>query len=156
MKHLSIQFKVTILLLLSLGLTVLLSTVVSVVLSKQEAHERLVDLRETLSQEKIVALSEKVEIAKKIIQVHYASAQKEIQEGKEKQSVTQAHQTKAKEAIKALRFGNDGYFWINDFTPTMVMHSTNPSLDGKALGQIKDPNGKFLFNEFVFFLFFLS
>lgn len=149
MKHLSIQFKVTTLLLLSLGLTVLLSTVVGVVLSKQEAQKRLVDLRETLSQEKIVALSEKVEIAKKIIQAHYASAQKEIQEGKEKQSVTQEHQTKAKEAIKALRFGTDGYFWINDFTPKMVMHPANPSLDGKALGQSKDPNGKFLFNEFV-------
>ena len=29
------------------------------------------------------------------------------------------------------------------------MHPTNPALDGKDLSQNKDPNGKFLFNEFV-------
>jgi len=55
----------------------------------------------------------------------------------------------AKAVIKNLRYGSDGYFWINDFEPRMVMHPTNPKLDGQLLKESKDPNGKYLFNEFV-------
>jgi len=55
----------------------------------------------------------------------------------------------AMEAIKPLRYNGEEYFWINDMSPTMVMHPIKPALDGKPLGQLKDPNGKALFNEFV-------
>jgi methyl-accepting chemotaxis protein len=40
------------------------------------------------------------------------------------------------EAIKKLRYGDSGYFWINDTGkpfPKMVMHPTVPELDGKVL-----------------------
>ncbi|MEY9789945.1 methyl-accepting chemotaxis protein [Sinorhizobium fredii] len=53
------------------------------------------------------------------------------------------------EAIKAMRYQDSGYFWVNDMQPTMVMHPIKPELDGKDLSQNKDPNGKFLFVEFV-------
>ena len=54
-------------------------------------------------------------------------------------------------AIGSLRFGPTGkdYFWINDMHPKMVMHPIKPELDGKDLSEFKDPNGKFLFKEFV-------
>ncbi|NWF66996.1 MAG: methyl-accepting chemotaxis protein [Campylobacterales bacterium] len=58
-------------------------------------------------------------------------------------------QKEALDVIKNLRYGVDGYFWINDFKPVMIMHPTEPSLDGKELNSFKDPNGKELFNEFV-------
>ena len=51
--------------------------------------------------------------------------------------------------ISKLRYGKNGYFWINDFTPTMIMHPIVTSLDGKYLGNYQDPNGKFLFNAMV-------
>ncbi|MGM0508222.1 MAG: methyl-accepting chemotaxis protein [Fusobacteriota bacterium] len=38
--------------------------------------------------------------------------------------------------IKRLRYGNDGYFWINDDTqpyPKMIMHPISPQLNGKIL-----------------------
>lgn len=149
MKHLSIQFKITALLLTSLVLSALISTVFMVVLSQNEANKRLENTKRVMSQEKVTALSEKVEIAIKIIEAHYALSQKEMNEGKSKEEATKLNQDKAKEAIKKLRFGVDGYFWINDFAPKMVMHPTNPALDGKDLSASKDPNGKFLFNEFV-------
>mgnify|MGYP000114924601 CR=1 FL=1 len=41
------------------------------------------------------------------------------------------------------------YFWINDFTPTMIMHPIKPALNGKNLSSMKDPTGKHLFNEMV-------
>ncbi len=55
----------------------------------------------------------------------------------------------AKEIIKNLRYGKDGYFWINDYESKMVMHPTNPKLDGQSLDSFKDPNGVHLFNEMV-------
>ncbi|MBO3760462.1 methyl-accepting chemotaxis protein [Ciceribacter sp. L1K22] len=58
-------------------------------------------------------------------------------------------QERAKEVIGAMRYGTDGYLWINDMTPTMVMHPIKPELNGKDLSQNKDPEGKFLFVEFV-------
>ncbi len=58
-------------------------------------------------------------------------------------------QKRALEAIKAMRYQDSGYFWVNDMHPMMVMHPIKPELDGKDLSQNKDPHGKFLFVEFV-------
>ena len=52
-------------------------------------------------------------------------------------------------AVKALRYGGNEYFWINDMHPRMVMHSVRPELDGTDLSNNKDPDGKLLFVEFV-------
>ena len=63
--------------------------------------------------------------------------------------VTENLQKEALSAIKGMRYSNNGYFWINDKTPTMIMHPIKPSLDGKNLSSIKDKNGVYLFNEMV-------
>ena len=54
----------------------------------------------------------------------------------------------AMEAIRDMRYDKIEYFWINDLNDLMVMHPIKPELDGKKLDQIKDGNGKFLFQEF--------
>jgi methyl-accepting chemotaxis protein len=51
--------------------------------------------------------------------------------------------------IKGLRYDKVEYFWINDMTPKMVMHPIKPELDGKDLGEMKDPSGNRLFSGFV-------
>ncbi len=51
--------------------------------------------------------------------------------------------------LKALRYEEREYFWVNDLEPRMVMHPTKPELDGKDLTNDVDPNGKHLFVEFV-------
>ncbi|WP_394558239.1 methyl-accepting chemotaxis protein [Aquipseudomonas alcaligenes] len=58
-------------------------------------------------------------------------------------------QKQAMEVIRGLRYDQDDYYWINDMTPVMVMHPTNPKLEGQNLSGLKDPDGKFLFNEMV-------
>ncbi|MBP1851198.1 methyl-accepting chemotaxis protein [Rhizobium halophytocola] len=58
-------------------------------------------------------------------------------------------QTQAMAIIGALRYKPDGYLWINDMTPRMVMHPIKPALIGKDLTDMADPNGKHLFVEFV-------
>ncbi|MDW6002141.1 methyl-accepting chemotaxis protein [Vibrio mangrovi] len=58
-------------------------------------------------------------------------------------------QQQAKQAVKVLRYGKNDYFWINDLSPTMIMHPFKPQLDGKNLSGVKDPTGKALFMEMV-------
>ncbi|MDQ1186298.1 methyl-accepting chemotaxis protein [Agrobacterium larrymoorei] len=59
-------------------------------------------------------------------------------------------QQQAKASLAAMRYDNgNGYFWINDMGPKMVMHPVKPELNGADLTNNKDPNGKFLFVEFV-------
>lgn len=56
-------------------------------------------------------------------------------------------QQQALTVISQLRYDHDDYFWINDLRPFMVMHPTNPNLDGKDVSSIKDPDGVALFSE---------
>ncbi|OGQ97289.1 MAG: hypothetical protein A2521_16105 [Deltaproteobacteria bacterium RIFOXYD12_FULL_57_12] len=70
---------------------------------------------------------------------HYAS---EAQQGR---LTREAAQEQAKNVIKGMRFEGNNYFWINDLSPTMIMHPIKPELDGKDLSENKDPNGKRLF-----------
>jgi methyl-accepting chemotaxis protein len=58
-------------------------------------------------------------------------------------------QQRAKEAVKALRFGQNNYFWINDMQPRMIMHPTKENLVGQDLSQEKDSHGKAMFVEMV-------
>lgn len=58
-------------------------------------------------------------------------------------------QAAAIEAVGQLRYSGEEYFWINDMTPTMIMHPMKPELDGTDLSQNADPDGTLLFVEFV-------
>ena len=52
-------------------------------------------------------------------------------------------------ALRGLRYGEDGYFWVNDFGPRVVMHPFKPALEGQDVSGIKDASGKALFVAFV-------
>lgn len=58
-------------------------------------------------------------------------------------------QRMAASAISKLRYSKQEYFWINDMTPTVVMHPIKPELNGKDASGIKDPTGFALFKGFV-------
>ncbi|HIJ62231.1 MAG TPA: HAMP domain-containing protein [Rhodospirillaceae bacterium] len=51
--------------------------------------------------------------------------------------------------LKAMRYGDNDYFWVNDMSPAMIMHPTKPELDGRPLGDMKDPDGNPLFRDMV-------
>ncbi|RMM23451.1 Histidine kinase, HAMP region: chemotaxis sensory transducer [Pseudomonas syringae pv. pisi] len=61
----------------------------------------------------------------------------------------EAAQQQALKEIKSLRYSQSDYFWINDLRPVMIMHPTNPKLEGQDLSTIKDPDGFAVFNEMV-------
>lgn len=60
-------------------------------------------------------------------------------------------QAAAKEAIKSIRYGEtqNDYFWINDFTPRVIVHPFRPDLIGHDVSGVTDPDGKKIFMEFV-------
>lgn len=99
-------------------------------------------LKNTLESDAEVKLKNLTETSYKIVEFYYEQSQKGVY------SQTQA-QDMAKQAISKLRYGNDEYFWINDFTPTMIMHPTSNDLNGKNLSDIKDPDGVPIFVEFA-------
>ncbi|MBR7799260.1 cache domain-containing protein [Undibacterium fentianense] len=55
----------------------------------------------------------------------------------------------ALQTIQSLRYSGQEYFWVNDMQVRMLMHPIKPELDGKDVANIKDPDGKQLFVEFV-------
>ncbi len=120
----------------TIGLLVLTSTMLLVT--------GLISLRNSIYEEKQIQTKNFVEIGLTTLQ-HYHDM-----ELKGLLNRDQA-QTKAMEAIKAIRFGDRAldYFWINDFFPRMIMHPFRPDLDGKDLSGVKDPDGLTLFTEFV-------
>jgi methyl-accepting chemotaxis protein len=58
-------------------------------------------------------------------------------------------QKQALAALSGLRYSKTEYFWVNDMNARMVHHPIKPQLDGKDVRDMKDPNGVFLFQEFV-------
>ena len=58
-------------------------------------------------------------------------------------------QQQALTTVKALRYGNQDYFWINDMQPRMIMHPIKPEMDGKDLSEFKDPAGQKLYISMV-------
>ncbi|MDE2372492.1 MAG: cache domain-containing protein [Burkholderiales bacterium] len=58
-------------------------------------------------------------------------------------------QALARQLVSKLRYDEKEYFWINDMEPRAVMHPIKPELDGKYLGDMKDPNGLAIFPAFV-------
>ncbi len=63
--------------------------------------------------------------------------------------VTKKLQAEALKTISEIRYSGNGYFWINDSSPKMIMHPIQPELNGSDLSLYKDSEGTFLFNEFV-------
>ena len=63
--------------------------------------------------------------------------------------VSSALKKEALKSIASMRYGKDGYFWINNSKPEMLMHATNESLVGKDLSNNVDAKGKKYFVEMV-------
>ena len=58
-------------------------------------------------------------------------------------------QLKIKNIISESRYGENGYFWINDTNAVIVDHPIKPALNGKDLSNFKDKDGKKIFYEFA-------
>ena len=55
----------------------------------------------------------------------------------------------ALDAISKMKYGKNGYYWINDSNHVVLMHGVKPELAGKNLIDLKDKKGKYLYREIV-------
>jgi methyl-accepting chemotaxis protein len=94
-------------------------------------HLRINDYAYTVKEEKVRSL---VESAMGVVGDYGAQAERGALSRAEAQRAALA-------ALKAMRYAGNNYFWVNDMQARMVMHPTNPMLDGKDLHDYKDPSG---------------
>ncbi len=98
--------------------------------------------RDTMLEDRKAKLQNLVESAYSTAQHYYDRA--------EAGEMTDAQaRSAAIETIEWMRYGDNGYLWINDFQPMMIMHPFAKKLEGKTLADYKDPNGTHLFNNMV-------
>ena len=102
----------------------------------------LVSEKKLILEERETSVRQAVETAHGIV-MHY-----QVQAAKGLMTEEQAKQ-QAMLAVKELRYSGSEYFWINDMNARMIMHPTNPKLDGVDMSGKADPNGKHLFVEMV-------
>ncbi len=133
--NLSIRIRFLAISLIPLIITIVIVTLFSISSLKSSAELSIDLYKKSLLDNKKETLKLETEIAIKTVEKLFKDAN------------TDESKKAAMEMVKNLRFGKSGYFWINDYRPFMVMHPTNPKLDGKDLSGFKDPNGVFLFNE---------
>ena len=126
----------------SIKIRLIVSAVLGLVGILTIASESLIKTNEILLTEKQQQTQHLVEAAHSIIDSHY----KAFKEGKKTEK--QAQQD-AINAVMLIRYENGNYFWINDENAVMIAHAVKPSLNGKDLSELADPNGKLLFTEFV-------
>ena len=172
MRTMSIKIKLQLIIIL----TILLATTAIITQSIRSIHDlsekNIQKYREKAYKDKKIELKNYVSVAVKSINSFYQrtspeKVENEVQNDLKKQTdflfsiISKEYEENKnklpkeklikhiKNIISSVRYGEDGYFWINDTTPKMIMHPMKPSLDGKDLSKLKDPNGIYIFNEMV-------
>ncbi|WP_373002342.1 methyl-accepting chemotaxis protein [Sulfurimonas sp.] len=170
MKSISIKMKM-IILIISTVIAVSIAIILQSIYGINEMTENSVSkYKQEAYQNKELELKNYVSVAMKSIESFYTRTSKEkikkeveselkeqtdflfsiIQKAYEKNKNTMPKSELQKHlmhVVASARYGDSGYFWINDKSPKMIMHPIKPSLDGNDLSTFKDPNGVYLFNE---------
>ncbi len=123
--------------LMPLIAAVVISTVISVSAIISEGSERIEDYRKQLLEDVKNNLKSQIDIAVNSVKKIHGEGNNE------------ASKQNAKDIIRAQVFGESGYFWINNYEQKMIVHPFSPHLEGEEMKGTKDPDGVFLFAEFV-------
>ncbi len=102
----------------------IMSTVTSY---NQHLQEHIKELKREAYQNKKEELNNYSQMAIKVIDSYY----KRTLNTKNKKDLTYRMQKEALRAIKNMRYGKNGYFWINDMDNKMLMHPIKPQYDNK-------------------------
>ena len=143
--HLNINKKIVFFSLSGLLLMGIISLVLSIHSLSKRGEAEIASVKTMMLAGKKEKMKDLVKNTYSILEEKYRSANASKKNGEEE------FMEEAKKEIGALRYGPEGkdYFWINDMHPRMIMHPIKPALDGQDLSGFKDPNGKYLFNDFV-------
>ncbi|RXK12509.1 chemotaxis protein [Halarcobacter mediterraneus] len=142
MKNLSIKAK---LLLIVISSIVIVSVIILI-----ESNIALYKTSDKITNEfEQQAFKAKEEELKSYVQIAYKTVEAFYKRAQENPENTLEYKQAAVKAIEAIRYGKDGYYWINDSHPNMIMHAIKPALNGTDLSENKDPNGVYVFKEMI-------
>jgi len=92
--------------------------------------------------EKDIQIRYNVENAYSIVGYYYSLAEKGVMP-------VAAAQATAKETISKMRYGQDGYFWIDNTNFVNLMHGTRPETVGENRKETKDVKGTYMVKEYI-------
>jgi methyl-accepting chemotaxis protein len=101
-----------------------------------------VETRSTMLDERKAGMVNLVDAAQGVVSGYYALAQA----GKMSEADAQRE---ALARLATMRYGESGYLFVMDSKPVVLMHPTLPQMNGKAVGDFKDPDGKLLYVSIV-------
>ena len=142
MKNLKIKNKLLLILILSIVLVSVIFLISSIYSVENLTNKNIDYYTKQAYKKKEQLLRGYVSMTIKTVNEVY----KEYKEGK--LSEEEAKQ-EALESIKKLRFGKDGYFWVNDTNFMMVIHPISKKLVGKNVSNMEDTKGKKFFTELI-------
>jgi hypothetical protein len=58
-------------------------------------------------------------------------------------------QKAAKDALRAMRFGQNGYLFIVDSKPQVILNPGLPQTEGNMVGEFKDPDGVYVYRAIL-------
>lgn len=58
-------------------------------------------------------------------------------------------QKAAKDALRAMRFGQNGYLFVVDSKPQVILNPGLPQTEGNMVGEFKDPDGVYVYRAII-------
>ncbi len=101
-----------------------------------------IETRSTMLTERKAGMVNLVDAAQGVVNGYYALSQG----GKMSEADAQRE---ALARLATMRYGESGYLFVMDSKPVVLMHPTLPQMNGKPVGDFKDPDGKLLYVAIV-------
>ncbi|MFM0335180.1 methyl-accepting chemotaxis protein [Paraburkholderia fungorum] len=101
-----------------------------------------IETRSTMLAERKAGMVNLVDAAQGVVNGYYALSQG----GKMSEADAQRE---ALARLATMRYGESGYLFVMDSKPVVLMHPTLPQMNGKPVGDFKDPDGKLLYVAIV-------
>jgi methyl-accepting chemotaxis protein len=98
--------------------------------------------RGTMMEERRDSLQQVVTAAEGIVKLYTERAAKGTM-------TTEAAQTAAMDALRSMRFGDNSYVFLLNSKPQVVLNPGLPQMEGKLVGDFKDPDGKLVYQSIV-------
>ena len=103
----------------------------------------------SLSQTRTAMLKEKAIQTKHVVETAYSILEQNYAKATKGEITIDEAKSRAINAVEAIRYAGESYFWLNDMHPKMIMHPIKPKLNGKDISGSKDPEGTHLFVKMV-------
>lgn len=84
-----------------------------------------------------------------LVDLPYSEIQRQYDLSQKGEKTVEQAKKDALAVIENFRYSKVEYFWVNDYNGMMLMHAAKPELDNTNVLDIKDPDGKYIFREFI-------